>query len=195
METKSFVNTRICSLLNARDPRGMDLLFRTYYKPLVSWANTFLNDLALAEDVVQEFFIDLWNGDIPGELKPDSLASFLRVLVRNRSLNRAKKRDVLTRYVELDKIDEIFEEYDDSKDKIIAAVMGEVEKLPPRSREILTGVFIDGLKYREVAERLNISVSTVKTLLNSAVDKLRERLNNKKFFSDILLFFRVRHKK
>ena len=45
----------ICDLLNARDQRGMELLFEAYYKSLVSWANTFLNDLGVAEDVVQEY--------------------------------------------------------------------------------------------------------------------------------------------
>ena len=69
----------ICDLLNARDQRGMELLFEAYYKSLVSWANTFLNDLGVAEDVVQEFFIALWNQEIHRELKPETLSSFLRV--------------------------------------------------------------------------------------------------------------------
>ena len=38
-------------------PKGMDLLFNTYYSRLVVWADTFLKDIQLAEGVVQEFFI------------------------------------------------------------------------------------------------------------------------------------------
>ena len=49
-------------------------------------------------------------------------------------------------------------------------------------------VFLEGLKYREVAERYGISVSTVKTLLGNSVKKLRERLD-KELFSGFLFFY------
>lgn len=137
---------------------------------------------------MQEFFIALWNGEIRQELIPGSLASFLRVLVRNRTYNRVTKRDILTRYVEVDKIDAVFQEYDDSRDHIVNLVLKEVETFPDRTREILTAVFVNGLKYREVAQRLGVSESTVKTLLGNAIRKLRERLNREQF-SQFLIFF------
>ena len=55
----------------------------------------------------------------------------------------------------------------------------------------MNGVFVEGLKYREVAERYGISVSTVKTLLGLSVKKLRERLNEE-LFAGFLLFFCTR---
>lgn len=188
MEKRTVIDAQICNLLNARDPQGMKLLFQTYYKPLVSYANTFIRDLQLAEDIVQEFFIALWNGEIRQELIPGSLASFLRVLVRNRTYNRVTKRDILTRYVEVDKIDAAFQEYDDSRDHIVNLVLKEVETFPERTREVLTAVFVNGLKYKEVAQRLGVSESTVKTLLGNAIRKLRERLNREQF-TRFLLFF------
>ena len=54
----------------------------------------------------------------------------------------------------------------------------------------MNGVFVEGLKYREVAERYGISLSTVKTLLSNSVKKLRERLDDE-FFAGFLLFFYV----
>lgn len=188
MEKRTVIDAQICNLLNARDPQGMKLLFQTYYKPLVSYANTFIRDLQLAEDIVQEFFIALWNGEIRQELIPGSLASFLRVLVRNRTYNRVTKRDILTRYVEVDKIDAVFQEYDDSRDHIVNLVLKEVETFPERTREVLTAVFVNGLKYKEVAQHLGVSESTVKTLLGNAIRKLRERLNREQF-TRFLLFF------
>lgn len=178
----------ICDLLNSHDERGMKLLFEVYYKSLVSWANTFLNNLEVAEDVVQEFFIALWNQEVHRELRPDSLSSFLRVLVRNRCYNRLTKRDVFTRFVSVERVDCMFEEYDDTKDRIVAKVMDEIALLPPRSQEILKGVFIKGMKYREVAECYGISISTVKTLLGTAVRRLRERMGRDGFF-DFLFFY------
>ena len=178
MDTAPTTNKQICDLLRAHDPRGIKLLFDTRYKSLVSWANTFINDLAEAEDLVQEFFIDLWNGNVKEELLPGTLDSFLRVLVRNRAYNQMKKRDALKHHEDIEKVDAIFQEYDDSKDKVIAQVFSEIETFPERTRQVLNGVFVDGLKYREVADRLGVSVSTVKTLLGNAIEKLRERLDN-----------------
>ena len=188
MEKRTVIDARICNLLNARDPQGMKLLFQTYYKPLVSYTNTFTRDLQLAEDIVQEFFIALWNGEIQQELIPGTLTSFLRVLVRNRAYNRMTKRDVLSQYVEVDKIDAIFQEYDDSRDQIVNLVLKEVETFPERTREVLTEVFVNRLKYKEVALHLGVSESTVKTLLGNAIRKLRERLNREQF-TRFLLFF------
>lgn len=82
----------------------------------------------------------------------------------------------------------MFEEYDDSKDQIVARIMREIALLPTRSQEILNCVFIEGLKYQEVADRLGISVSTVKTLLGISVRKLRERMGKERF-ADFLLFY------
>ena len=100
------------------------------------------------------------------------------MLVRNRAYNQMKKRDALKNHEDIEKVDAIFQEYDDSKDKVIAQVFSEIETFPERTRQVLNGVFVDGLKYREVAERLGVSVSTVKTLLGNAIEKLRERLDN-----------------
>lgn len=179
---------QICDLLNSRDQKGMELLFEDYYKSLVSWANTFLNDLGVAEDIVQEFFIALWNQEIHRELKPETLSSFLRVLVRNRCYNQLGKRDIFSRFVSVERIDCMFEEYDDSRDQVVARIMSEIALLPPRSQEILNYVFVEGLKYQEVANRLGISVSTVKTLLGISVRKLRERMGKERF-TEFLFFY------
>ena len=54
------IDQEICSLLKVRKIGGMELLFREYYKPLVVWATTFLHDTQRAEDIVQDFFVKLW---------------------------------------------------------------------------------------------------------------------------------------
>ena len=53
----------------------------------------------------------------------------------------------------------------------------------------MNGVFVEGLKYREVAERYGISISTVKTLVATSVKKLRERLNDEIVASFLLFFY------
>lgn len=101
------------------------------------------------------------------------------------------KQDVFHHAVDLDHVDLAFEEYNENHDAIVSKVLDEIALLPERSRDVVNGVFVEGLKYREVAERYGISVSTVKTLLGLSVKKLRERLNEE-LFAGFLLFFCTR---
>lgn len=177
-------------MLRSGNQKGIELLFDDYYKSLVVWADTFLHDMNLAEDIVQDFFLSLWNSKAFQKFEPATLSSFLYISVRNRCLNRLDKRDVFHYAVELDYVELAFEEYNERHDEIVSKVLEEISLLPDRSREVMNGVFVEGLKYREVAERYGISVSTVKTLLSNSIKKLRERLGDE-FFSGFLLFFSV----
>ena len=148
----------ICRLLAADDWRGMELMFRVYYKRLVVWADTFLEDMQLAEDIVQELFITLWEKKRRRTLQSSTLSSFLFVSVRNQCYHRLEKKDTLRHTVDLKEVNIAFEEYNEKHDYIITRILNEIEKLPPRSQEIMLAVFVDGLKYREVAEKYHISL-------------------------------------
>ena len=169
---------KICDLLRSRNKKGLDLLFQVYYTSLVLWANTFLNSLPAAEDLVQEFFITVWKDRFYEKFQAHHLSSFLRIVVKNRALNKLEKRDVLQSVTGLEHIELAWEEYNDRHDRIVSAVQKEILLLPPRSREIMLLVFQQGMKYQEVAKQLNISLSTVKNLVAKSVEKLRERLND-----------------
>jgi RNA polymerase sigma factor, sigma-70 family len=178
----------ICRLLAADDWRGMELMFRVYYKRLVVWADTFLEDMQLAEDIVQELFITLWEKKRRRTLQSSTLSSFLFVSVRNQCYHRLEKKDTLRHTVDLKEVNIAFEEYNEKHDYIITRILNEIEKLPPRSQEIMLAVFVDGLKYREVAEKYHISLSTVKTLLGNAVCKLKEQLGTDDLTVFLFLF-------
>lgn len=190
-KTTNHPEEEICRLLAADDWRGMELMFRVYYKRLVVWADTFVEDMQLAEDIVQELFITLWEKKRRKTLQSSTLSSFLFVSVRNQCYHRLEKRDVLRHTVDLNEVNTAFEEYNEKHDYIITRILNEIEKLPPRSQEIMLAVFVDGLKYREVAEKYHISLSTVKTLLGNAVRKLKEQLGTEGL-AVFLFFFRIK---
>ena len=179
---------KICDLLRSRNKKGLDLLFQVYYTSLVLWANTFLNSLPAAEDLVQEFFITVWKDRFYEKFQAHHLSSFLRIVVKNRALNKLKKRDVLQSVTGLEHIELAWEEYNDRHDRIVSAVQKEILLLPPRSREIMLLVFQQGMKYQEVAKQLNISLSTVKNLVAKSVEKLRERLNDEALIYFFIFF-------
>jgi len=179
-------NIEICKELEAGSPKGMDLLFDVYYKKLVTWADTYLDNLQAAEDLVQDFLVELWENRKSREWRPESLQSFLFISVRNRCFHELEKKDILRLRVDLEGIDEVFEEYNEKYDLILEELLSQLEVLPPRTKQIMNGVFVRGMKYREVAEDLGISVSTVKSMLLSSIEKLRGKLTKKELLE--LLF-------
>ena len=62
-----------------------------------------------------------------------------------------------------------------SNDELIQEIETEISNMPEQTREIIQGVFFQGLKYQEVADQLGISINTVKTLLKNGMRHLRER--------------------
>ncbi len=164
----------------------MDLLFEKYYKSLVLWADTMLNDIALSEDVVQEFYVKIWNKELYKTFKSETLSSFLYVSVRNACYNRIAKVDLLKGGLEISDVEPIIEDYREDEDVIISKVMEEIENLPTRSREVVKCIFLNNMRYKDTASELGVSVSTVKTLLVNALKKLRVRLGDK---TNLLLLF------
>ena len=167
----------ICRLLGSMNPKGMDMMFDVYYKSLVVWANTFLNDPWEAEDLVQEFFVFLWEKKDFENIVPAALFSFLHISVRNRCMHVLKKNRNVSFTMNMRELELANEEYNERYDEILARVEEEIRLLPPQSRKIVSAVFVEGMKYREVAEQFNVSLSTVKTLIGNSVRKLREKMD------------------
>ena len=167
-------DTTICSLCRQKNRKGLEYLFQMYYRPLVVWADTFVNDIGGAEDLVQEFFIHIWEKELLDGVKPETLKSYLYTAVRNRALNRLDKKDPLRRAIEMEGITPVWEEYDDFEEEIVKKVEQAIENLPPRSREIVKCVYLKNVKYKEVAQKYEISVATVKTLLVNSLKALRK---------------------
>ena len=167
-------DVQICDLLKNKDAKGMEFLFEEYYKPLVVWGDTFLNDVSRSEDLVQDFLIKLWEKRIGEKLEPSTLRSYLFVSIRNLALNAKVKINPVRYVCDLGYFEKPWEEYDNIEEEVIQRIEREIKKLPSRSRDIIECVYLKGMRYKDVAAELNISVATVNTLLVNALKKLRQ---------------------
>ena len=186
------IDQEICELLKERKIGGMELLFKEYYKPLVVWVATFLHDTQRSEDVVQDFFVKLWEKSFADKLQPDTLKSYLFTSVRNLALNQLDRIDPLRRACDVARYESPWEEYDSFEDEVFRRVESEIGKLPPRTQEIIRSVYLKGMKYKEVAEELGISVSTVNSLLVKALKKLRQTTEKEGDIAVYLFFLEKR---
>lgn len=188
MNKKTVFDERILQMLRTDKIAGVRLLFDRYYIPLVLWGEQFLHDRAKAEDVVQDFFVRLWEDDYLLKISAPVLSSYLFTAVRNACITIQNKKDTLHRANSLAGVEIPVEAFCEATDERISRVFEEISKLPERTRLVVEEIMLKEKKYKEVAFDLGISVNTVKYLLREGTRKLRESLNDN-FKSILLIIF------
>ncbi len=141
-------------------------LFDGHYNSLCYFANTFIKDQDVSEDIVQEAFIGLWNNlENITDVKEKSLAYLYRT-IRNKSLNyiRDKKVREASQVNLRIEAEEWEEEHVNQliRSEVIGVLHHSLEQLPTKCKQILKMAYIHGMSERDIAESLNVSVSTVK---------------------------------
>jgi RNA polymerase sigma-70 factor (ECF subfamily) len=149
-------------------------LFADYYSPLCLFADKYIKDMEVSKDLVQDVFVKLWEKKV--EVKSRiTVKSFLYVTVRNTSLNHLRKQssheERFSDYSELE-MDAVLES-EMLEEDVTYRLYKAMEELSPRSKE---AVLLTVLEYsnQEIAERMNVSVNTVKTLKQRSYRRLRE---------------------
>ena len=160
------------------DHKAFELLFNFYCQRLISFAQRYVIDIQIAENIVQEVFVSVWSQR--NKLNPSKMIkSYLFTAVKNQALNELRHRDVQTksqgRLVDLSTKD-TDPEQELTTDEINNAIHRAIDELPEKCREIFMMNRFDELKYAEIADVLNISIKTVETQMGRALKKLRERL-------------------
>lgn len=150
-------------------------IYKEYFKPMFLYALSFLTTEEDAEDVVQEIFTNLWQAGHFQDIHAPSLKTYLFRSVKNACLNRLKKKDILSERLEAIHEEVMEEEAQRLNEDLIREIEAEIEQLPTQTREVIRGVYFQNLKYQEIAERLGVSLNTVKSLQRYGMQHLRER--------------------
>jgi RNA polymerase sigma-70 factor (ECF subfamily) len=149
-----------------------------------------------AENIVQDIFLMLW--EKREALRVDvSLTVYLFTLVKNKCIDFLRHQMVEQMYSENVKHEyneelnvklfalESFDHNFSSEEDIETLLRNAIDKLPERCRLIFIKSRIEGKKYKEIAEELNLSVNTVEGQISIALKKLREELKD---YLPLLLF-------
>ena len=140
-----------------------------------------------AEDLVQDFFVRLWEKKLNENLKGERVRSYLYVSVRNMAIRKVKDQSRMRRIPDISVVERVWEDEEELRDDMIDQVLKALDVLPPRSREVLECVHLKNMKYAEVAELLGISVATVKTLLVCSRKTLRGIVSDTAFLLYVLV--------
>lgn len=171
------------------DQTAFELLFRFYYPGLVIFVKQIILDEAEAEEIVQDFFVQLW-ANRRNIKQSASLKNYFFVSVRNRAYNFLKKEKIkkstlneLRLLVEKDPLflPDLFVESELQKQ-----IKEALDKLPDRTREIFILSRSEGIPNEEIARQLGISKRTVETQISNALRVLRQELKAYLFLLCIL---------
>lgn len=140
----------------------------------------YLNSTAEVEELVQGLFVYIWEKREQLTINT-SMKSYLYMAIRNRCFNYIKHEKVKQNYVQAQQAQEmplVDGEAQWNYEELETRVKEVIEGLPARCREIYLLSREEGLRYREIAERLGISIKTVETQMGRALKVLRRELKD-----------------
>lgn len=175
----------ILQAFKANREKGLRMLFDQYYRPMVVYAQEQTGSLPVAEDIVQEFFFRLWEEEYLEKASEASLKSYLFVSIRNSCYTYLHSKAAQIQKVQLTDVDIPLVAAEEMNSQIVERVNEAIAKLPQQTAAVVDCVLMQDMKYQETAERLDISINTVKTLLRKGMKQIREDLKDER---ELLLY-------
>lgn len=178
------------ALLARKDGQAFEQVFKTHFKNLHAYAFSMIKDPDEAEEIVQQVFFKLW--DRSDSLSfAGSLTAYLYRAVHNESLNYLKHEKVKARHqlhVAYSMKQEQQAQPGNTMSRELEARFREaLNELPEQCRTVFQLSRFEDMKYREIADKLDISVKTVENHMGKALKLLRTKLVD--FLTLLLLFF------
>ncbi|NLJ00161.1 MAG: RNA polymerase sigma-70 factor [Bacteroidales bacterium] len=180
------------------DAGYFEKIYKKYFNVLQTYARRIVLKSEVAEDIVQEVFLECWDRRTSIDLS-DSLKPYLYTLTRRKSIDWLRKfenKNVLFSDFEF-QVDQLYFETLSSlsSDNQIDAL--EIERvinrsiglLPLKCKEVFLLSREDGLKNREISEKLNLNIKTVEKHITNALKEIRLNLTKSGVLGLLLSFF------
>jgi RNA polymerase sigma-70 factor (ECF subfamily) len=162
------------------DHSAFEFLFDVFYDKLLRIAIYYFGKELIAEDAIADVFCKLWDSREKLQ-KVENLENYLFTMVKNQCLYilRSNKKVIYDEKM-MDDNQRIIIENPESNlisEEFITYYNNKIQELPPKCKLVYLMVKEDGMKYKEVAEILNISVKTVENQMTKAIAHVRKCVN------------------
>jgi RNA polymerase sigma-70 factor (family 1) len=162
-----------------KEEYAFEILYKKYYESLSRFAWRYVKSKAVAEEIVQETYTDVWISGDSWEIN-GSVRSYFYRIVRNKCLNHIKHLQIKEKYDPI-WLEDYYQQtgyIDERREKQIrAAIQNAIEELPERSRMTYMLHRQDGLTYDEIAGVMDVSVKTVESQMSRTLKILRKKLS------------------
>jgi RNA polymerase sigma-70 factor (ECF subfamily) len=167
--------------LQRRDPQALAELYDRYGRLAYSLILRVVRDTGVAEDLVQETFLRVWNRVQGFDAEKGSIGPWLLAVARNRAIDYLRSTTGRARNsLELDATDHPGLYNDMEKDLLVSdkarRIKAALLKLSPNQREVIELAYFEGLSQTEMAARMGQPLGTVKTWVRTALKNLRDEL-------------------
>lgn len=172
------IDLLILRVLNHDDYDAFHQLFAKMYNPLCQFCVKFVHAREVAEELVSDVFYTIWKNR--SRIEVTSPRSYLFTAVRNRGFDHLRKAKKVT-LCNLDEATHVAAQCSNSQEAMMETELSKtiehsISRLPKQCRLIFELSREHGLKYREIASQLKISIKTVETQMGRALKHLREAL-------------------
>jgi RNA polymerase sigma-70 factor (ECF subfamily) len=168
--------------LKERDPHAMADLYDRYGRLAYSMIFRVVRNSAMAEDLVQETFLRVWNRAQSFDQERGAIGPWILTVARNRAIDYLRSVDgrMSAGATDLDRLEHpgLFCDFKDSALSIdrTRRLKAAFEKLNPQQRTVIELAYFEGLSQTEMADRMKQPLGTVKTWVRSALKALRDDL-------------------
>ncbi len=175
---------RTITLISIGDQKKFRQLMEYISDDLFIFAMGFVKSREVAEEIVSDVFVKIWKKRSALE-QIKNLKSYLYIAVKNNCLSYLRKNKKIT-IISFDDIPEfhfpLVHNIDDKTiDKeMLKRVYSAIEQLPPKCQMAFSLAKINGMRYKEIAEVMNISEKTVNNHIVTAIHKISDTLGIKK---------------
>ncbi|MGE4585954.1 MAG: RNA polymerase sigma factor [Mangrovibacterium sp.] len=178
----TYSDNDLLQLVKAGNTQALTLLFKKYYQPLCRFSFVFIPEHEVAEELTANVFINLWENKHQIVIHTN-LKAYLFRSVKNQAISYLRKNKAKTQPIDEDL--DFMAKKDQTPETIYIEnelnneFVSAFQKLSPRARLAFKLHRFDGLKYTEIAEIMNISVSAVEKNITSALKILYKELFNR----------------
>src|SRR3954453_14023800 len=174
-------DTGLVARMQRRDPHALAELYDRYGRVTFSLILRVVRDTGVAEDLVQETFLRVWNRVQGFDAERGSIGPWLLAVARNRAIDYLRSAGGRERNaLEFEETDHPALYTDMEHDLLVSdkarRVKAAMEKLPPNHRQDIELAYFEGLSQTEMAERMGQPLGTVKTWVRTALKSLRDDL-------------------
>jgi RNA polymerase sigma-70 factor (ECF subfamily) len=167
--------------LQRRDPQALAELYDRYGRIAYSLILRVVRDSGIAEDLVQETFLRVWNRVHGFDAEKGAIGPWLLAVARNRAIDYLRSTGGGERSaVEFDENERPALYTDMERDLLLSdsarRVKSAMEKLSENQRQVIELAYFEGLSQTEMAERMGQPLGTVKTWVRAALKNLRDDL-------------------
>ena len=162
------------------DEHAFEKLYRQYFIRLFRFCYAIVHEKGVAEEIANDVFLGVWKrrDNLP---VIDNLEVYLYVSAKNHCLNHLRRQHPQSSLDIDDLNEEALQFQPDPESLLIGAetlkkAVAAIDRLPPKCKIIFKLIKEDGLKYKDVARLLDLSIKTVEAQLAIAVRRIAQAL-------------------